>query len=125
MPSQMYQMGSCSDEECLGSDFEFPHLKTKKSSYGFTSIVEPPHTRRKESLFMGTEGMDMLQELQKKYHSFSSGRFSILLLLFVFYHYYITCMLYYVILYYIILYYIVLYYIILHHIILYYILQGG
>ena len=72
----MYRMANEAEIDYSASESEFPHLQTKTSSYGFTFISETPHTHRKESLLMGAESMEMLQEFQRKNCSISSCKWS-------------------------------------------------
>lgn len=58
--------GGCSDEEMTNADpqsqaaLSLPHLAKAQTCYGFCTLLESPHTRRKESLFHSDLGSSPL-----------------------------------------------------------------
>ncbi|XP_054571497.1 C2 calcium-dependent domain-containing protein 4A-like [Eptesicus fuscus] len=53
-----------------------PHLPRARTAYGFCALLESPHTRRKESLFLGGPGSDALLQppvLRPRAHTYGGG----------------------------------------------------
>uniref|UniRef100_A0A8C6HWV8 C2 calcium-dependent domain containing 4B n=1 Tax=Mus spicilegus TaxID=10103 RepID=A0A8C6HWV8_MUSSI len=71
-----------SDEDCAGrTDWDprsqaalsLPHLPRARTAYGFCALLESPHTRRKESLFLGHPGTPRLG-LSHRAHTYACPR---------------------------------------------------
>ncbi|XP_063052339.1 C2 calcium-dependent domain-containing protein 4A [Engraulis encrasicolus] len=58
-----YDLNGCSDEETTNADpqsqaaLSLPHMAKAQTCYGFCTLLESPHTRRKESLFHNDPSM--------------------------------------------------------------------
>ncbi|XP_028723376.1 C2 calcium-dependent domain-containing protein 4A [Peromyscus leucopus] len=50
-----------------------PHLPRARTAYGFCALLESPHTRRKESLFLGHPGVPR-PGLRRRAHTYASPR---------------------------------------------------
>lgn len=52
-----------------------PHLPRARTAYGFCALLESPHTRRKESLFLGHPGVPVRRPgLRHRTHTYASPR---------------------------------------------------
>jgi len=50
------------------ADVSVPHLKTN-TPYGFTTLLESPHTLRKESLLLGSASFDDVKKFKNSFVS--------------------------------------------------------